>query len=313
MPKVTVIIPCYNSKGMVRDAVESALSQSYKDLEIVVVDDGSDEETAGYLPADSRIRLIRQAHRGAAAARNRGTESARGEILAFLDCDDVWFPDKLEACVRELLEHPERSAVFHAYYTEDMRTGEVSRSRDDFISWKKPDRLLLSMNRQNVHPSTAVLRKACVEAVGGFDETIQICEDWDLWLRLAERFEAAYVDRPLAKVRLHGRNTILTRLGEWAENNRKTIGKALRRNPGLYEGVRREVFAEHHFWAGFYSYRLLDLPVARRHLWRSLRTRPAWRAFSYLLRSLAGRRFIRFVRRRQSGRDSTALPESASR
>lgn len=114
MPKVSVVIPTYNRGYIVREAIESVLAQTFGDFEVIVVDDGSADDTAEKIAAirDSRVRYIRQSNAGVSAARNRGVAEARGEIISFLDSDDLWKPEKLTHEVRFLEEHPEVPAVF---------------------------------------------------------------------------------------------------------------------------------------------------------------------------------------------------------
>jgi glycosyltransferase involved in cell wall biosynthesis len=242
------------------------------------------------------VRLLRQEHRGVSAARNLAIREARSDFLALLDADDMWDPAKIATCLPRLLEDAHLAAVFHRYRILNTRTAEAWPSDDAPVPWSDPGALLLSLNRRNVHVSTAVLRRRCVEEVGGFDEDIRIGEDWDLWLRLAERFGSVCLDETLATVRHHGRNVSATRLADWADNNRRTLDKALARRPSFYAPVRRKALAAFHFWAGFYAYALRDMPRARKELWRSLAWRPSARAANYLLRSLLGARTVERVR-----------------
>ncbi len=114
MPKVSVVIPTYNRGHTVCEAIESVLAQTFGDFEVIVVDDGSADDSAEKIAAirDSRVRYIRQSNAGVSAARNRGVAEARGEIISFLDSDDLWKPEKLTHEVRFLEEHPEVPAVF---------------------------------------------------------------------------------------------------------------------------------------------------------------------------------------------------------
>jgi glycosyltransferase involved in cell wall biosynthesis len=177
---VSVIIPAYNVAGIVGRAIDSALAQTVSPLEIIVVDDGSRDETASVVEAyGGKVRLIRQANAGPAAARNRGARDAAGEWLAFLDADDAWLPTKLE---RQLA------------YVGAARVGLVacltSGSVDD-------DNITLERlwNYNYIGMSGVLVRRAAFEEVGGFDEDPGLisAEDYNLWLRIAMRWEIAMV------------------------------------------------------------------------------------------------------------------------
>ena len=152
------------------------------------------------------------------------------------------------------------------------------------------------MCRRNVHPSTALLRRRSLEEVGGFDESIQMCDDWDLWLRLAERYGCLHLPQKLATVREHQRNTSRVALDRWTRNSRLAIEKALARRPDMYGHARRGVLSRHHFWAGFYAYRRLQMSEARTRLLRSLSHRPSIRTLKYLLTSMLGAGLVRRIR-----------------
>ncbi len=196
----------------------------------------------------------------------------------------------------KLHEQDDMAAVFNVYTFLDTRSGSSRPSCSTPLPWDAPEKLLLSLNMHNVHPSTALLRRSAVEALGGFDESIRMCDDWDLWLRLAERFSCRFVNQELATVRIHGRNVNLTCQGEWAANVRKAIDNALERSPDLYRSVRKPLLSRFHFWAGFYAYRLLNMGEARRHLFKSMLHRPNLPALRCLPRAMLGAPIVRRLR-----------------
>jgi GT2 family glycosyltransferase len=184
VPRVSVIIPTRDRPELTAEAVASVLAQSWTDLELVVVDDGSTDATADHVEArfrDSRLRVVRQVHLGVSAARNRGVRETSGEWVAFLDSDDLWLPPKVE---RQLAaaDEPPGSAACH---TEEVwyRRGRWANPRKAHAKrggWIFPSCLPLCI----ISPSSILLRRSVFEALGGFDETFPACEDYDLWLRL---------------------------------------------------------------------------------------------------------------------------------
>ncbi len=216
-PKVSVVIPCYNGERFIREAIESILGQTRTDLEVVVVDDGSTDDSSRVVEAccsDPRVRLLRHdSNRGIAAARNTGIAAARGEYVAFLDQDDIWLSDKLRVQV-PLLDGgpPDLALVFSdaIVETEDgvrlglVHAGEIPRGLNDFSR----ERLVRSLFLHNFMTLvTALLRKSAVEQLGGFDETIRGgADDYEFCMRLVSRYRVRVTGEPLAVRRVHGGN-----------------------------------------------------------------------------------------------------------
>lgn len=206
-PRVSVVIPVYNAAAYVAAAVQSALAQTYANMEIIVVDDGSTDDTAVILATyGDRIRYIYQDNQERAAARNRGLAEARGEYVAFLDADDLWVPMKLERQVAILDARPE-VVVAYSQAVVINRAGRprLSGYRQQIIgsgpstpAWMR-DRLVLS---NCVPMSTSIARLGAVRESGGFDPRLRYGEDWDLWLRLAGRGLFAFLAESLASYRL---------------------------------------------------------------------------------------------------------------
>lgn len=193
-PLVSVIIPTYNRWPMLGQAIESVLKQSYQGFELIVVDDGSDDQTAVELMRyGSEIRLISQARRGVAAARNFGVRSCRGGYLAFLDSDDLWKRKKLEIQV----------AFMAAHEIQICQTEEVWIRRGVRVNPKKRHRkpsgdiFRSSLDLCLVSPSAVMMTRELFERVGGFDEALTICEDYDLWLRVALDTPVHLIPEPL--------------------------------------------------------------------------------------------------------------------
>ncbi|HAA02250.1 MAG TPA: glycosyl transferase, partial [Syntrophobacteraceae bacterium] len=194
---VSVIIPTYNRAALVLEAVASVLLQKIadRDLEIIVVDDGSEDDTGEQLqPLLSRIRYVRQEHAGVSRARNTGIQLAHGKWLAFLDSDDLWVADKLPRQLRYLASHPELQIC----QTEEiwMRNGLRWNPKNHH---RKPSGRCFEalLERCLVSPSAVVLHRNLLEQVGNFDENLPACEDYDLWLRIGWRHPIGLLPEPL--------------------------------------------------------------------------------------------------------------------
>jgi len=196
MTAVSVVIPTYNRAGRVVRAVSSVLKQTEEDREILVVDDGSTDATVRTLERfGDRIRVLRhRRNRGVSAARNTGIRASGAPLVAFLDSDDHWLPRKLETQVRFFRDHP--AAV--ACQTQEiwMRRG---RRVNPAMRHLKPSGEIFepSLRRCLVSPSAVMLRRALLDEVGLFDETLPVCEDYDLWLRIACRHPIHLIDESL--------------------------------------------------------------------------------------------------------------------
>jgi glycosyltransferase involved in cell wall biosynthesis len=195
MPLVSVIIPTHNRRDLVCEAVASVLQQRDAVAEVIVVDDGSSDDTRGALAAfGSAVRYVYQSTQGVAAARNHGVRLAGGTWLAFLDSDDLWRPDKLARQLAYQAEHPALRA---------SQTGEIWIRNGIRVNacrhHRKPDGDIFasSVARCVVSPSAVMLRRDLFDALGGFDESLPVCEDYDLWLRLGARDVVGLLDEPL--------------------------------------------------------------------------------------------------------------------
>lgn len=192
----TVIIPTFDRLALVREAVASVLAQSLPADEVIVVDDGSTDGTAAALEDEfgSALRIFQTPNRGVSAARNLGVAQSRGRWLAFLDSDDLWLPGKLAAQAELLASRPD----LRICQTEEVwiRNGRRVNPR---LRHRKPDGpfFLPSLDLCLVSPSAVVLARDLFDEVGGFDESLPACEDYDLWLRIARIAEIRTLSEPL--------------------------------------------------------------------------------------------------------------------
>ena len=198
MPMVSVIIPAYNAEAFLARALSSVKAQTFDDVEVVLVDDGSTDRTAEIAHSFEGVRYFRHAHRRQPATRNRGLAEAEGELIAFLDADDEWLPEKLK---RQLAFMSERDSQIS--FTDSFLSARGKRVRrcSDLVRPSAGDILLPLLQQNFITINTVVARRDLLEQVGGFDESVPFRshEDHDLWLRLAltgVRFD--YLDEPLA-------------------------------------------------------------------------------------------------------------------
>lgn len=210
MNRVSVIILTYQSAQFIRETIESVLAQTYKDYEIIVVDGRSTDGTMEILESyGNRIRIAVQDSKGIASARNIGILLSEGEYVAFVDSDDLWLPEKLAIQVTFLDKEPSRVGLV---YSDAFLFPEDDASKSSYLANKrafqigKPHKGKVGgqLFVENFIPaSTVVIRKSCFEKVGLFDESLMLCEDIDMWTRIAESFEIDFQHLVLAKIRLH--------------------------------------------------------------------------------------------------------------
>src|SRR5215208_4939235 len=205
--KVSVVIPCYNQARFLGEAIQSVLCQGYTDLEIIVVDDGSNDGTeevaSGYAREDPRVRLIKQENRGLAAARNRGLAEAGGEYVVFLDSDDRLVSEALEVGVRELEAHP-GCAFVSGICRKITADGSIVPGWEQFRV--RDDPYLELLRSCPVYVPAVMYRRSVFDAVGGFDASYRAAEDYDLYYRILERFPVYCHDALVAEIRRHGAN-----------------------------------------------------------------------------------------------------------
>jgi glycosyltransferase involved in cell wall biosynthesis len=200
-PLTSVVIASYNTARYLPTAVRSALDQSLTDLEVVVVDDGSTDRTAEVVGKieDQRLRYIFQANRGQAAAKNKGIISSRGKYVAFLDADDAWEPGKLASQVRMLEADPGLGVVYSRMRYIDEAGNDRGVNNDRLLRGRVSEALLVS---NFVGFSSSVVRKECFDAMGLFNDRLDMGIDYELWLRLSTRYAFDFDDHPLTLYRI---------------------------------------------------------------------------------------------------------------
>lgn len=245
-PRVSVVIPTYNRAALCARAVRSALAQTLKDVEVIVVDDGSTDGTRERLASEfgSAVRVLCQSNAGVSAARNAGVRAARAPLIAFLDSDDTWHVDKLEAQVAWLDSHPDFALVLcdlAIVRTDGSLAGTLSRRsrlpRDGDI-------LADVLRAPALVPSTVLVRKRAFEEVGGFDADLRTAEDVDLHLRIAARHKIGLLDRPLVTI-LQGDGSGLSMLDQTNRDHVFAVSRFIASHRGLLAPAeaRRAMFS----------------------------------------------------------------------
>lgn len=206
-PLVSVVIPNYNYAGYIGQAVDSVLAQTYRRVEVVVVDDGSNDDSLDVLAAyGGRVSVIEQRNAGVAAARNTGVAASSGEMVAFLDADDVWLPEKLQKQIEKITSDDEIGLVHCAMTYIDLKgeiCGEATCGKEGRVA---DDLLRFESGTVIGAGSTGLVRRDVFDSVGGFDVRLSTAADWDLCYRVAVGHQVGFVAEPLVLYRTHNSN-----------------------------------------------------------------------------------------------------------
>ncbi|HEY9852801.1 MAG TPA: glycosyltransferase [Leptolyngbyaceae cyanobacterium] len=245
MPTISVVIPAFNAEKTIQETIESVLNQTFSDFELLVINDGSQDSTLDVIDniKDERIKVFSYPNAGVAASRNRGIAQATGEYIAFLDADDLWTSDKLEAQLKALQENPQ-AAVAYSWtdyideYSQFLRPGmHVTVNGDVYAE------ILEKFFLEN--GSNFLVRKEALLVVGGFDELIFGPEDWDICIRLAAKYQFVAVPRSQILYRLNrtSNQSISSQLARQESQNLKVIEKAFQQAPDSLKSLKRTALA----------------------------------------------------------------------
>ncbi|MBW8364357.1 MAG: glycosyltransferase [Rhizobium sp.] len=266
---ISIVMPCYNAEAYLPISIGSVLAQTRSDWELVVVDDGSTDHSwqtlQRFAAQDNRIRIFQQVNAGAAAARNRALREARGAYVAFLDSDDTWHPEFLDAMVTALNADPAAGIAYCGW-----RNIGLGGARDDpFIppEYENKNKIesLLGGCRWPIHG--ALVHSQLILEAGCFDETLSSCMDFDLWLRLGTIHRLVRVPRVLAYYHHHGGEQITRNKARIAMNHWRAQQKFLTAHPGLDTSLGkshiRDLTIGELLKRGYACYWQRDLPAAR--------------------------------------------------
>ncbi len=307
MIRVSVIIPTYNRAAYLREAIDSVLGQTFVDFELIVVDDGSTDNTKEVVASieDSRIFYKYQENSGVAAARNTGITISKGEYIAFLDSDDVWLPHNLEIKVRSLDTHPAAGLVCSDAYISDYKTKSVlghlwhgkpfNHQVDPAVAEAQP---LQEMLRRGcfIMPQAAVVRHNVFAKCGYFDESLRSGEDWDMFVRIVRHFPVATIDIPLLRIQRHD-DSLSGSWDKWYQADVAIAVKAIKKfnlaKADLH--VVKYRLARHHFLYGRNQIVNGQIATGRKALLASMKVKVwVWsiKSAGYFLLSIIGSRWI---------------------
>ena len=297
---VSVIIPTYNRAGFIAEAVQSALDQTRAPNEIIVIDDGSTDDTQHVLARfGPPVIVIERANGGEAAARNSGLRAATGDAVIFLDSDDLLVPECIERCVQTLEEHPNVGVVYTDAFLCDREGNRISRYSQELPGCRPSGMVLREFTRRNFLTVTSMVRRSCLGDIT-FEEGMTCCADYDFWRKLAVHCEFQYLNEPLMCYRFHESMTVSTRLHETltaeAEVQRRimempefqTFSKQDQARAYCIHGIKRAMLG--------------STDLARQNFLRTIRTSPtSLSAYPLLLLSLLGKRPLQYaiLKRRQ--------------
>jgi glycosyltransferase involved in cell wall biosynthesis len=285
VPSVSVIIPTYNRRDLLQRSLDSVFAQTYRDFEVVIVDDGSTDGTRAAIEGRSQVRYFFQDHGGPARARNVGIRQARGDILAFLDSDDVWWPEFLQTQVDVLSCYRDVALVCSRSIVGDKQAKYFPPTQELIIGDLYPKLYQQSFVRT---PAT-VIRKSCLDVVGFFNESYPWSEDHDLWLRIARQYRIAYVNRCLVRIGRQSDNISRDLMRPLDAHLRIAI-EVLDRNydaSRISEVVYRERISKRYLQFSYLFFKRGENAKAWSFIGRSLRMTPySLRPYRYLLKGI---------------------------
>ncbi|MEL6162783.1 MAG: glycosyltransferase, partial [Cyanobacteria bacterium J06628_3] len=202
MPKISVVIPAYNSQSTILETIDSVLRQTFADFELIVINDGSTDKTLRLLSTvkDARLKVYSYPNGGLPAARNRGIVRATGEFISFIDADDLWTADKLELQLQALQKNPQAGVAYSWTICMGNDGSSFHPGVSDSFQGNVYSKLLVGNFIGS--GSNVLISREAIESVGHFDESLKSCEDWDYWMRLAPKWDFVVVPKPQIIYRL---------------------------------------------------------------------------------------------------------------
>lgn len=250
-PLVSAIIPCFNQAHYLNEAVESLLAQSYPNIEIIVVDDGSTDNTVEVASCYATVQLVKQANSGLAAARNSGIRASQGDYVVFLDADDLLLPNAVEQGFICLQKNPHCAFAWGSYRFL-IPDGSASKPRIDTPLEEDCYAALLRGNFITMH-ATVIYRQQALDASGGFNAALPACEDYDLYLRIARQHRIAHHHHVIAEYRKHESN--MTRNSPLMLKTALSVLHSQQHYAEANSRYRRALRAGMRFWKEFYGIR----------------------------------------------------------
>ena len=278
MPVISVIIPVYNGEKTIQETIESVLNQTFSDFELIVINDGSTDSTLSILNRiqDPRLKVFSYPNVGLAATRNRGIARANGEYISFIDADDLWTADKLEAQLKALLENPDAAVAYSWTDSIDESSNFLRPGAHKTVNGNVYSQLLASNFLAS--GSNPLIRKQALEEIGKFDESLTAGEDWDMWLRLAARFHFVAVPEPQILYR-QPLNSMSANVVRQESECLKVIERAFERSPASLQHLKRESITNIYEYLIFRAIegspnRSKSLAAAR-YFWKTISRKPS--------------------------------------
>jgi len=242
MPLISVVIPVFNGEKTIKETIDSVLKQTFTDFELLVINDGSQDLTVEVVEKiqDSRIQLYSYPNAGLAASRNRGIDRSTGEYIAFIDADDLWTPDKLEAQFNALKSHPEAAVAYSWTDYIDEYSQFLGKGGHITVNGNIYPHLLLTDLLEN--GSNPLIRKQAFIEVGNFDESLRAAEDWDMLLRLAIRYHFIAVSSPQVLYRISS-NSMSFNVLQQERESLKVIERAFNQAPESLQYLKKPSLA----------------------------------------------------------------------
>ena len=290
MPKISVVIPIYNGEKTIQETLESLFQQTFQDFEAIAIDDGSQDRTLEILQSisDSRLTIYSYANSGPSASRNRGIFHATGEYIAFLDADDLWTPDKLEAQLKALQNHPKAALAYSWTDYIDEAGNFVKNGKHITVSGNVYECILVNNFIEN--GSNPLVYRHVFSEMGKFDEQFFGVEDWDMWNRIAARYEFVAVPKVQILYRVMPSSTS-TNVSQQEQQSLKAIEKAFSQAPEPIKYLKRKTVSnlyKYLMWKvieGYPSWR--NGRAATRCFWNYLRLNPQFILQPKLIVSIA--------------------------
>lgn len=291
--RVSIITPYYNGGRFIEKAVESLISQSYSDIEILIVNDASPDnpfELLGNLKKnDVRIRILHHSeNKGIAAARNTAIRNSTGSYIALLDQDDIWLPDKLQVQMEFIKSKPDVGLVFSNYFRIDEAgtiTGQGEKC-NTIVADKIEGTLSSLFMKNRITACSVIFKRECIDTVGMFDESLKGgTDDYDMWLRIAGQYRVGYIDKPLVKRRSHGENTSGRFKEQGMLDHLDIIDKICKTYP-LLNQFKKERLSRIYYNLGRYYAKCGNKPEATRYFKNTISNSPfSIRPYFYLLKN----------------------------
>jgi glycosyltransferase involved in cell wall biosynthesis len=276
-PKISIVIPAYNAESTIIETIESVQKQTFSDFEIIIIDDGSTDNTVEVIKNihDRRIQVISYEHRGVSAARNQGISYANGELIAFLDADDLWTPDKLELQLAALEKYPEAGVAYSWTYFM-YQQGKVIKPGHP-VYFKGDVYANLLVENFLAHGSNPLIRRQVIDCIGEYDLGLTHSEDWDFYIRLASHCDFALVPKHQIFYRQSSGSTT-SKIDGIEKQMLVMFEKTFKAAPTQYQYLKNRSLAWVYQYCTQqyleYSTDLIGINQATKKLWKAIRLHP---------------------------------------